>query len=253
MVIHRLTNQTVGSETYLQKTTYRGKQWREIIIRSKCWRKSWAVQRGAQGKAWAVLDLRSLNGHLGILFICPEIPDGLKLKEKYLHTYPKDQGVQRYNVDDFQSVMLLLQHGQGTKGVFWMMKMTLNHMLRWGKWSLMLFWIASPGWNISVYIWFMQRTDAVPSAGEQWDGNTRASRWEGDQDSTLVFWESTSCMITASVLTPLSLSKADSSVMLSYGGRDDGNLIDFPWSLRGEKRGSSWSIRLHLTQKSNHI
>lgn len=90
MVIHRLTNQTVGSETYLQKTTYRGKKWREIIIRTKCWRKSWAVQRGAQGKAWAVLDLRSQNGHLGILFICPEIPDGLKLKEKYLHTYPKD-------------------------------------------------------------------------------------------------------------------------------------------------------------------
>lgn len=43
-------------------------------------------------------------------------------------------------------------------------------------------------------------------------------------------------MITASVLTPLSLSKADSSVMLSYGGRDDGILMDFPWSLRGEQR-----------------
>lgn len=26
MVIHRLTNQTVGSETYLQKTTYEGKK-----------------------------------------------------------------------------------------------------------------------------------------------------------------------------------------------------------------------------------
>lgn len=61
----------------------------------------------------------------------------------------------------------------------------------------------------------------------------------GDQESTLVFCESTSRMFTASVLTPLSytgLSKVDSSVMLSYGGRDDGILIDFPWSLRNECR-----------------
>lgn len=57
----------------------------------------------------------------------------------------------------------------------------------------------------------------------------------GDQDSTLVLWQSTSCMFTTSVLTPLSLSKADSSVMLSYGGRDDGILIDFPWSLQREQ------------------
>lgn len=60
-----------------------------------------------------------------------------------------------------------------------------------------------------------------------------------DQDSTLVFCESTSCMLMTSVLTPLSymgLSKADSSVMLSYGGEDIGILIDFPWSLSKEYR-----------------
>lgn len=94
MVIHRLTNQTVGSETYLQESTYR------VNVEgnhegTKCWRVRWAVQRGSQGKAWAVLDLTSLNGHLRILFICPEIPDGLKLKEKYLHTYPKNWDVER--------------------------------------------------------------------------------------------------------------------------------------------------------------
>lgn len=58
-----------------------------------------------------------------------------------------------------------------------------------------------------------------------------------DQDSTLVFCESTSCMLMTSVLTPLSyigLSKADSSVMLSYGGKDVGILIVFPWSLSKE-------------------
>lgn len=63
------------------------------------------------------------------------------------------------------------------------------------------------------------------------------ARWEGDQDSTLVFCESTSCMLMTSVLTPLSyagLSKADSSVMLSYGGEDVAILIDFPCSLRKE-------------------
>lgn len=66
------------------------------------------------------------------------------------------------------------------------------------------------------------------------------SQMGGDQDSTLVFWESTSCMLTSSVLTPLSytgLSKADSSVMLSYGGEDVGILIDLPWSL-GEERSN---------------
>lgn len=60
-----------------------------------------------------------------------------------------------------------------------------------------------------------------------------------DQDSTLVFCESTSCMLMTSVLTPLSytgLSKADSSVMLSYGGKDVGILIDFPWSLSKEQK-----------------
>ncbi len=60
-----------------------------------------------------------------------------------------------------------------------------------------------------------------------------------DQDSTLVFCESTSRMLMTSVLTPLSyigLSKADSSVMLSYGGEDAGILIDFPWSLSKELR-----------------
>lgn len=30
MVIHRLTNQTVGSETYLQESTY-GEKWKEIM------------------------------------------------------------------------------------------------------------------------------------------------------------------------------------------------------------------------------
>lgn len=60
-----------------------------------------------------------------------------------------------------------------------------------------------------------------------------------DQDSTLVLCESTSCMLMTSVLTPLSytgLSKADSSVMLSYGGEDEGILMDFPWSLNRERR-----------------
>lgn len=94
MVIHRLTNQTVGSGTYLQESTYGGNV-EGNHEGTKCWRKSWAVQRGSQGKAWAVLDLRSLNGHLRILFICPEISDGFKLNEKHLHTYPKDWDVER--------------------------------------------------------------------------------------------------------------------------------------------------------------
>lgn len=68
----------------------------------------------------------------------------------------------------------------------------------------------------------------------QQDGNQMGE----DQDSTLVFCESTSCMLMTSVLTPLSytgLSNADSSVMLSYGGKDVGILIDFPCSLSGAK------------------
>lgn len=60
-----------------------------------------------------------------------------------------------------------------------------------------------------------------------------------DQDNTLVFCESTSLtLIVTSVLTPLSytgLSKADSSVMLLYGGKDVGILIVFPCSLRWEE------------------
>lgn len=72
------------------------------------------------------------------------------------------------------------------------------------------------------------------------------TRWQQDdsqmgrnQDSTLVFWEFTSWMLMTSVLTRLSytgLSKADSSVILSYGGRDVGILIDFPWRLGNEWR-----------------
>lgn len=62
-----------------------------------------------------------------------------------------------------------------------------------------------------------------------------------DQDSTLVFCESTSLtLVVTSVLTPLSytgLSKADSSVMLSYGGEDVGILIVFPCSLQWGKSG----------------
>lgn len=75
----------------------------------------------------------------------------------------------------------------------------------------------------------------VPSAGKRWDDDD--SQMGKDQDSTLVFCESTSCMLMTSVLTPLSytgLSKADSSVMLSYGGKDVGILKDFPCSLSKE-------------------
>lgn len=67
---------------------------------------------------------------------------------------------------------------------------------------------------------------------------TMGAGWGKDQDSTLVFCESTSCMLMTSVLTPLSymgLSKADSSVMLSYGGEAVGILIDLPWNLSKEE------------------
>lgn len=81
----------------------------------------------------------------------------------------------------------------------------------------------------------------APSAGEPWDDGTEWRPGGVDQDSTLVFCESTSLtLVVTSVLTPLSytgLSKADSSVMLSYGGEDVGILIVFPCSLQWGNRG----------------
>lgn len=170
MVIHRLTNQTVGSGTHLQESTYGGNV-EGNHEGTKCWRKSWAVQRGSQGKAWAVLDLRSLNGHLGILFICPEISNGLELNEKCLRTYPKDWDVERKTntsatfphcrgLSVWHAAFFILQMAQ--KG----QKMT-NHMLKWGKWSLlMLLWTTSPGWSISLLLMVHAGMEGVaPSAG----------------------------------------------------------------------------------------
>lgn len=85
----------------------------------------------------------------------------------------------------------------------------------------------------------------VPSAGELWDGDRLNSQMGRDHDSTLVLCESTSCMLMTSVLTPLSytgLSKADSSVMFSYGGKDEGILMDFPWSLSRKRRSKAGDI-----------
>lgn len=76
-----------------------------------------------------------------------------------------------------------------------------------------------------------------------------------DQDSTLVFCESTSCMLMTSVLTPLSytgLSKADSSVMLSYGGKDVGILIDFPCSLNKEWKNREHPVKALLIANKIH-
>lgn len=170
MVIHRLTNQTVGSGTYLQESTYEGNV-EGNHEGTKCWRKSWAVQRGSQGKAWAVLDLSSLNGHLGILLICPEISDGLELTEKHLHTYAKEWDVvrkinisatfpQHRGLSVRHAAFLIQQMAQRGQ------KMT-NRMLKWGKWSLlMLLWTASPGWNISLLLMVHVGMEGVaPSAG----------------------------------------------------------------------------------------
>lgn len=77
---------------------------------------------------------------------------------------------------------------------------------------------------------------------------------EKDQDNTLVFCESTSCMLMTSVLTPLSymgLSKADSSVMLSYGGKDVGILIDFPCSLGKSVEKQETFCKDYLCKKWN--
>lgn len=131
--------------------------------------------------------------------------------------------------------------------------------MRWGKVSFLLYSheqhhqsaltddCCSDGrWGVVV----------VPSAGETWDDDRMTARWEGDQDSTLVFCESTSCMLMTSVLTPLSytgLSKADSSVMLSYGGEDVGILIDFPWSLCKEKRERGTSCKGSVGSKMKWI
>ena len=138
--------------------------------------------------------------------------------------------------------MILLCENPGTKGT-----------RQWGEECLFYVFMSN---KFSKDQRFILMIDAVMRDGVQgalcwW---TPGSQWHDgqmgrNQDSTLVFCESTSCMLMTSVLTPLSytgLLKADSSVMFSYGGEDVGVRIVFPWSLSNEQRHRECTVPAHL-------
>ncbi len=70
MVIHRFTDLTVERKTYLQKSTQRANG-KKSLGSKRLEEKTSSAERVPKGKAWAILALRSLNGHLIIFFICP--------------------------------------------------------------------------------------------------------------------------------------------------------------------------------------